>query len=649
MDERMVGWLDLGEAERLAVRVLTAQDVAVRLLDEVLGSPLIQVRQQRVAFQHELFGRLLAAEELLWRAETVEDLVSALRAPQREDLGSLVVPLMCDPSMVRDLLRGFSDSGLAGEALAGRLSALAFEVAMMDASQLLDRATAATAGVQVTFVDEFRYRVVPPQEWSPADLSLLGGIGLAVRGGHLLDQLAALLRESEAACWRGAENTSLRHQSILPSLIAATMYGPVTADGDRLPADVILYSVQASWPRRELGQQTQERLVRGVSKLVRESCFQDIGVLMLACMLLRFTDDPEAARLAPQVMSQSWASGAGHLQMAAMDLAIGVRAAADANTTAAITTLLGELQTDNVWVSTVLVDALNIYGLIESPYSPTEVADEVAGILSCPQALDAGEKARWILYSQFEDTVAAPFSEVLAALGEDQLIALHVLALVGSNVDLYTDVLLQELIKRGSAAALPAFEYWAGKLDLRGPFIQDAVRCYLLGIRGCAAHLTTPPPLLEGHDGLDADAWRCYGQIAFWMSRPGLTEEELSQRCQPLWAQLTGPLREAAVDPLHHFHHATYFTRQLDQTLLGRILDCFAEEVRDILHHGLQSPEKTTTLAPYPLIREAVESVIQLLARVGDQHSLELLSSYLTHPKHAATVVSTIRRLKDKT
>ncbi|MFB6887733.1 hypothetical protein ACFCX4_00250 [Kitasatospora sp. NPDC056327] len=649
MDERLVGWLALGEAEGLAAQVLASQALPVKVVDEVLRSPLIQVRQQRLSFRHELFGRLLAAEELLWGAGTVADLVSSLGAPQRRDLASLVVALVGDHDMVRDLLRGLTNNGLARQALAGRLSPVAFEVALSEAAQLLDRAVGRTAGARVEFMDELRYRVVPPQRWSPAEMSLFSGIGLAARSGYLLDLIAALLRESERACHRGAVGASEPHRKVLPSLIAAALYGPVIPDGERLPADVILESVSSSSPFRQLGRHRQQRLVEDVERWVGESSPQDIGVLMLACLLLRFADTPEAACLAPKVISLAWASGAAHLQMAAMDLALGVRSAADKETTAAICAVLDSLQTDDVWVSTVLVDALNVYGLIESLYAPADIAAEIAGILTSPHAADASERARWILYSQFEDAIAAPFCEVLDSLSEEQLVLLHSLALVGSDANLFTDILLKELIKWGSPAALPAYTYWAGKLDLRGGFVQDAVSCHLLGIRGCAAHLAAPPPLMQGHSGPDADAWRYYGQIAFWLARPSLGHAEVAQRCQPLWGELTGALLDAAVDPLHRFKWAAYAASQPDQTFLGRITAVFPDQVRDILHHGLQAPEKITTLASHPLHRETVETVIQLLAQVGNQHSVLLLSSYLAKREYAVATVSTIRHLKNQT
>ncbi|MFF9185101.1 hypothetical protein [Streptomyces misionensis] len=173
--------------------------------------------------------------------------------------------------------------------------------------------------------------------------------------------------------------------------------------------------------------------------------------------------------------------------------------------------------------------------------------------------------------------------------------------------------------------------------------------CHLLGIEGCAARLPAPPPLLDGHQGTDADAWRCYGHILFWLNRPHLNPQEQDERCAPLWEQLTGPLLDAAVDPLRQFQHAAMFAQDIRTSALGRIIDAFPAQARTVLHHGLHAPDQLTSLIPHPRPDDRTTTVMRLLARIGDRSSLPLLAAYRHHPALGSTAADTIRHINNST
>lgn len=370
--------------------------------------------------------------------------------------------------------------------------------------------------------------------------------------------------------------------------------------------------------------------------------------MVLLCALLRYANDAEAAALAPKVFSLAWASGAYHLRFAALGMLTGIRSTATAATAAAVTELLDEVHTDDPFVSTALVDALHIYGKISSPCNVRDITQEIRLLLADPQHPNAHARAKGILVSRFEDVIAAPFTEAVEALEPAERIALTVLAVREGDTSFFTDVFLKELIRSQDPAALPAFRYWASHLELQDPFRQSAVGCHLLGIEGCATRLAAPPPLLADHAGKDADAWRCYGQILFWLSRPGPSGEERTLRCAPLWDGLTTRLLDAAVDPFHQFPYAAQFAQDIRTSALGRIVDAFPSQTRTVLHHALTSPERLTSLFSLPLRQERGTFVMRLLARSGDHSSLPLLRTYLNHPLHSAAAADTIRDLNNR-
>lgn len=179
--------------------------------------------------------------------------------------------------------------------------------------------------------------------------------------------------------------------------------------------------------------------------------------------------------------------------------------------------------------------------------------------------------------------------------------------------------------------------------------MHDAISSHLLGIEGCAAHLPSPPPILDGHQGADAHAWRCYGQILFWIHRPGVSADDQNVRCTPLWEQLTTSLLDADVDALQQFQYAAVFAQDLRTSALGRIIDTFPDQSRTVLHHGLSAPDRLTSLFPHPQANDRTATVIRLLARVGDRSSHPLLAAYRDHTVLGGTAADTIRHINDRT
>ncbi|MDQ0848051.1 hypothetical protein [Streptomyces sp. V1I6] len=649
MDERLTGWLPLAEARRSAAQLLAAQKVAVSTVDEALKASVVRVRHQRVEFRHEWYAQLLAAEALMWRCAGVPELAGELGRPHRRELAAWAVALHSDPEAVRGLLRKLPETEVLTEALHGRLGPLADEAALAEARHCLQTATEAAATSQVVYTDS-TYTVRPTQSWSAYEQAVFHAVGTTARDGRLLEPLARLLRETDQAVLRGTVQAASYPRDAVPRLIAAVLSGPIPSAGDvRLPAEVITDAARLAWPGLGKASRHQPAGTPVLQRWITSLDDTDVGLTVLLCYVLQRTDDPTAAALASALFTRAWNTGANHLRFAGLDLLTNIRTTADEATTAQIIELLHSLHPDDVFVSTMLVEALHRYGQITSPYAAGEITEEITSLLTDPNQPDAHTRAQRILESQFEEVIAAPYVEAIDALDPNARHALLVLAVREGDATLFTDVFLKELIRAPHPGALPALQHWAAHLRVPYPFWQDAVSCHLLGIEGCAAHLPAPPPLLDGHQSTDADAWRCYGHILFWLNRPGLSTHERDTRCAPLWEQLTGPFLDAAVDPLHQFQYAAMGTPDIRTSALVRIIDAFPAQARTVLHHGLHATDQLTSLLPHPRPHDRTTTAMRLLTRVGDHSSLPLLAAYRDHPTLGSTAADTIRHINNRT
>lgn len=380
--------------------------------------------------------------------------------------------------------------------------------------------------------------------------------------------------------------------------------------------------------------------------LLDQCTAESAGELLLLCLLIRHADEPATAALVPRVLALAWETRIGHVQIEALDTASHVRSAADAETTEAIIEVLDGLHSEDLLVSTTLVDTLYIYDQIESPYSSEMISTDIAEVLAHPEAPEVYERAMGLVCGQFEDVVAAPFLSAVEALSEHDRIRLNTLAVQAEHTNFFTRILLDDLLSAGDPTALPAFLRWAGRLDIRSPFVQEEIGCHLRGILGCAAHTDTPPALLTSHSGSDAEAWRGYGEIIFWLNRPGLTPEERTDLCAPLLNRLNTELVDAAVDPLQTFYWASYSYSNPGESPLLQILHAYPAETRRILTYGLTHRDRATSLMPYPISALSNDPLIALLALVGDQSTIALLEPLREDRTFGWSAVHAVRNLK---
>lgn len=263
--------------------------------------------------------------------------------------------------------------------------------------------------------------------------------------------------------------------------------------------------------------------VRVISELLDGASPQSYGRLFLLCYLLHAAGSLEAAALVPHVLRLCWASKAFHIRLDSLAMVRSFALAVEGHPVREqIVDALSEVDTDHWGLSSMLVEALDAYGLVESPYGEDLVREQVGQVLGAPADKESRELAYSIVGNQFEDVVAAPYVAVLEDLDPQQRVMLYVLASLGSpHYGFWNDWLLQQLVESRDPRALPAYERWATTLHTDALNPQEAVRCYALGVQGWA-QLMPEPPELTGSEGDARAAWECYGAIIFWMHRPFL-------------------------------------------------------------------------------------------------------------------------------
>jgi hypothetical protein len=653
MDEQLATWLPLDEVWRVSEEHLARLPAPVGVVDEVLACALVRTSQGKLSFTHELLGRFLVLEALRRDHADPPSLARQLRLPRHAGLPGLAVEIETDPARISGLMASLASPQVYTSALRGDGGRPAQRAAEASAAGVLTAVTSGLADTTFTIRSQFEATVAGGHELSEADRALLSGIGAVAAEGRFTAEITTLLDATDAACRRSAdlqqhaEGRRPSRSMTVSAVLEPTFGGPQPGSA----ASVLLNAARMAWPPRRYRRPNAGEQAAGqvISSLLDEITPQHHGRLLLLCYLLQAGDSRQGAGQVPQLLRLCWASGVYHIMLDSLAMTRSFAAAAQG--TAAhdeIVEALDEIHTDNWALSTMLVEALDAYGLIEPPYDEELVQAQVAEALSRPQDQDARELAYTIVSNQFEDVVSAPYLSVIDALDPGRRTTLYTLAAVGSQpYAFWNDWLLDCLADSGDPQAMPAFERWATRLYTDTPSCQQAARCYAIAVRGWAQHQPGPPPLADAGRGDAYSAWEHYAAILFWLYRPGSSPAEAARRCEPHWQQLHGPLLHSAADPLYQLENSGQLAGQDGVSPVARIMRAFPGEVKPVLEWGIQHPEQLTAVFR-PVWGDRTKTLIRLLAQVGNAGSTELLRRYTDDPELGPDAIAAIRYLAGK-
>jgi hypothetical protein len=389
-----------------------------------------------------------------------------------------------------------------------------------------------------------------------------------------------------------------------------------------------------------------QAITQALGTLLDGATPRSYGRLLLLCQLIRVTDDLHAAALVPGLLRLCWDSRAYHIRLGSLDMTRSFAGAVRGHPLHdEITDALAGINTENWALSTMLVESLHAYGMIESPYDESLVRAQIDQALSNPSDQEARELAYAIAANQFEDVIAEPYITVINDLSPEQRTMLYILASVGSPAyGFLNDWLLQHLVESGDQRAVLAYQRWATHLNTDSPSHQEAVVCYTLAVQGWAQFMQEPPVLAGTSDDTHA-AWECYGAIIFWMHRTGPTPAEVSSRCAPYWRRLQNELLPAAADPLYQLRNARHFPYTEGPTLIDRIMRAFPDQIRPLLEWGLAHPADLTSAFSHGCSHERGQYLVCMLSTAGNAGTAELLRAYIDDAVLGASAIEAIKKL----
>ena len=218
-------------------------------------------------------------------------------------------------------------------------------------------------------------------------------------------------------------------------------------------------------------------------------------------------------------------------------------------------------------------------------------------------------------------------------------------ALGASNDGWDVDWVLQELLKADDASTLPVFERWASEVNVKPINAQGAAQNFACAHMGCARYRETPP-VLKSIATDDQLAWQLYGEIIFWLCRPGLSDSEVDAKCVPILEQLRTKYPFEAVDPLVRFGNEAHTKGSPIQRMYAK----YNNTLRQILEFGLANRTHLSTVFTDRgswTGKEQVEFMIKELAIIGTTDSIRVIEPLIDSPEFSSWAVDAVRTLKN--
>jgi hypothetical protein len=647
MRRRLVSSLTMAEVWRIATNVLEVEGGRSELVSAALKCGLVDVRQGRCSFRHEMLELWFQAESLI-RTTAADSIGKVLARPRNRALAEFVLAAEPDEEVVRQCLEGLAESSIVTESLLGRYGEVVQRVAHVACMRLLEAANSALASVRFELIGDQGWRLVHATggpDWSKFDWAVMGAVGEAVARGQFLDDYLRLVRATEETVrWAishhsgGSGELSLKEANA----ILASLFVMRRGDGQgALPASAIFHAIR--FGRIKSAGAAEEEMRRRLNSLVREPEWRLPGELYVITGLVKWLK-PDIGDALPALVKAGWSSGLYHLRLEVLQLAQWCSDIITGPARDELVAFLSSLNPKNFGLSTSLVDALMAYDMVESPVTRERAKEEVREILAAEEDATSCVRAYGVVSSIFEDIYQGAYYEAIEVLTRDDRIRLLTRAALGApDYGFSTDWILRELVMLNDAIALPAFRRWAVVPSAESVSPQDATARMLAAIAGCAQHLGEPPTSLAATTE-DERAWKAYATIYFWLNKPGLAQEVLRERSASEWATLRSDLAFQAVDPLHQFERSSFMART---NPLAQMAATFPVEMRSILEFGLRHHSRLTSLFGRDFHGESQPSfIVGWLGRVGNSGTIEVLEPHIDSPDFGVQVTEVIKTLK---
>jgi energy-coupling factor transporter ATP-binding protein EcfA2 len=616
--------------------------------DVVHSAGLIWSEGGRIGFRHDLIADFFAADALLRRAISSNDLTTLARQPIHAELREFLLGGCATTQDIATLLSNTRDSRLLESALSGRAGAKARNYVISRMRDLIRQLKqryseiGLTLPENVTGASNFSSYVPALAEMvedDPVDGLFLALIPSALSDGllpDLLDLYAAVDQQLIAEAARLKDE----HPEVRLAWRAAaygTLYGMHHFNGAR-HLQKLLHGIQNSWARRK---EPHPRL--GLAERLDAFETLSVGQLFLLVSALRSGHGEAMPGRFPELLQRIWNTQVYHLRLIVCDIIRFRGSELDDDDRAVVRELLDGYLSDNPFMNSTVFDALEGVGGLDHDFTVEDAVREYEAMLDEPETPESCSRAVSAVTQTYDhpcsDIYWEAFYEVLA-VEKRQALLLRGLRDRDRDTWFINDI-LRGLRRDPTRAAEPELQRLALGPMLERHSNQFAVMVYAEAIALLATmNLPLDPPQSVPDDD-DTRAWYCAAPLIHALNGGGASPSvDVFVACGIAQAfdVVQRLRREARNLGFRDNPNIAFESRWPDMVRdLARVV-LSTDYVAVSIFTRFQSGE--------PLEEEHVDAALQLIAKVGRPTDLQLVQGWLEHPRHGEQALATARALE---
>jgi hypothetical protein len=347
------------------------------------------------------------------------------------------------------------------------------------------------------------------------------------------------------------------------------------------------------------------------------------------------------------VIVKSIESGLYHPRLLGLQLAEYSAGGLDASGRQTVIDAINALPTDNLAISTSVVEALSALGELTPARDLDDIAGEIAAVLAAPQDRQACKMAYGIVASQFETEAIGPYYEAVRDLPDADRERLLAMALVGGDTGgIATAWIVGELEDLADPVTRAAVVRYVGRTDPSDWFSPQ------LGMEGLVGALwllaAEGAPLPDPIDNGSTDpAWRaCMTVIMGALADAGGCPVH-RQSVDEAWAALTGRHRDVLASLLLNLRHVDIGpSRQERVAVHEHVVAALPANAIDALVWTVEHPDDVRSLPRYDHGVRA--HVIRVLGRLGDRRAAEALRRLADDPEVGKAAAAAVRAIENR-
>lgn len=626
----------------------------------LLGSRLLVVGPQRLAFTHESFGRFLATEHIVLNSASGHELAQFLSEPALADLSDLAMNVEKDSGRRLETLTALADAELIAKAARGHNGPETETQVRAAMAETLRCAAAITVGARFVYTDDLeRPASIFPGHWilprptSNADLAFLTACGLCLADGILVPEVVELLDATDAHS--AAAMRDLRERGVrtpITAVVAATYTPGITHHGPRhpgrgdLPATTILRACESDRIRfgKESSHEPHGTRVRfGAPGPARWGRIR-------AALLVRNLDSLEDLNLTTQLVEEAWNLGGYHLRLKALETAPGAAWRMARTSREALERVLDGFDVSgNLVYSTLLIEALAACGSIEPITTAEEIREDIDHVLRNRHLPESGMIARSILGRMFEaETIHGPYAEVVTGLEPRELVALCGLSICNDTDAEVTSTRnwaiekIADHIHLAETDIRRAIEEIAAEPPLPTMMAGDGVKAHFEALRAWSQIAETLPDPAATSTDPPAQTWRLIDELVF----PLIRGEHPAEHAPRIWDELSGPCRPSAVDALLQLRRLQRW-RGTTAAIYPQLTRQYPEQLRSLYEWALENWPKVTSSVEHHF-HTTRDALVSELSQIGNTRTGAMLRKHINDPDLASVIIQAIRAIETR-